>query len=362
MLPLTAKMAGNTDILPTAPFIAPKAGPGGEGQARLSRPTQRQFWSWFGWVGSVVVVSTIVSYARDALSLPLTRHARAPTARLAPPSASAFVISRRQDSCAKSGVNAAEYNVPMHVGALLIVLAVSSLACGLPMLAAKFPVLRIPANFFFAVRHFGTGVLLATAFVHLLPTAFVSLGDPCLSSFWTTDFQPMPGAIALFGIFFVAVIEMVFSPARQFTPRTSRQNSAIDLEPKADGRVTVRPAGGGLCGNADAVASVLRPSHGSHGPARRGSIEPAPEENRRGARALSPSVNSIEEGTAIHVLTAEQQHKKAILQCMMLEVGILFHSVFIGMALSIAVGGDFVVLLIAISFHRKSGLLQSSIP
>jgi zinc transporter ZupT len=37
---------------------------------------------------------------------------------------------------------------------------------------------------------------------------------------------------------------------------------------------------------------------------------------------------------------------------MMLEVGILFHSVFIGMALSVAVGGNFVVLLIAIAFHQ----------
>jgi hypothetical protein len=48
-----------------------------------------------------------------------------------------------------------------------------------------------------------------------------------------------------------------------------------------------------------------------------------------------------------------QKHKKALLQCLLLEMGILFHSVFIGMALSVAAGNDFVVLLIAISFHRE---------
>jgi hypothetical protein len=37
---------------------------------------------------------------------------------------------------------------------------------------------------------------------------------------------------------------------------------------------------------------------------------------------------------------------------MLLEVGILFHSVFIGMALSVSIGANFVVLLIAIAFHR----------
>lgn len=49
----------------------------------------------------------------------------------------------------------------------------------------------------------------------------------------------------------------------------------------------------------------------------------------------------------------QQKHKKALLQCVMLEMGILFHSVFIGMALSVATGNDFIVLLIAITFHRK---------
>ena len=48
----------------------------------------------------------------------------------------------------------------------------------------------------------------------------------------------------------------------------------------------------------------------------------------------------------------EAQHKKLLLQCLLLEAGILFHSVFIGMALSVATGTSFLVLLVAISFHQ----------
>jgi len=48
----------------------------------------------------------------------------------------------------------------------------------------------------------------------------------------------------------------------------------------------------------------------------------------------------------------EAQHKKQLLQCLLLEAGILFHSVFIGMALSVATGTSFIVLLVAISFHQ----------
>lgn len=45
-------------------------------------------------------------------------------------------------------------------------------------------------------------------------------------------------------------------------------------------------------------------------------------------------------------------HQRALLQCLLLEAGILFHSIFIGMALSVTSGPAFLVLLIAISFHQ----------
>lgn len=47
-----------------------------------------------------------------------------------------------------------------------------------------------------------------------------------------------------------------------------------------------------------------------------------------------------------------QNPQRQLLQCLLLEAGILFHSIFIGMALSVATGASFVVLLIAISFHQ----------
>ena len=51
-------------------------------------------------------------------------------------------------------------------------------------------------------------------------------------------------------------------------------------------------------------------------------------------------------------LSDHQLQQKALLQCLLLEAGILFHSIFIGMALSVSIGTPFVILLIAISFHQ----------
>lgn len=47
-----------------------------------------------------------------------------------------------------------------------------------------------------------------------------------------------------------------------------------------------------------------------------------------------------------------QDPRKLFLQCLLLEAGILFHSIFIGMAVSVATGTQFVVLLVAICFHQ----------
>lgn len=53
-----------------------------------------------------------------------------------------------------------------------------------------------------------------------------------------------------------------------------------------------------------------------------------------------------------HALTAEEEAAKKTLQCLLLEAGILFHSIFIGMAVSVATGPPFIVLLVAICFHQ----------
>merc|ERR1711939_375578 len=53
-----------------------------------------------------------------------------------------------------------------------------------------------------------------------------------------------------------------------------------------------------------------------------------------------------------HAAPSDENPQRLFLQCLLLEAGILFHSIFIGMAVSVATGTQFVVLLIAICFHQ----------
>lgn len=123
------------------------------------------------------------------------------------------VATDAKPSCG-TAANGEDYNLSLHIAAVFIILFVSSSACAFPLIVVKVPCLRIPPTFLFVVRHFGTGVLIATAFVHLLPTAFISLTDPCLPDFWNKDYPAMAGALALAAVFLIAVVEMVFSPGK----------------------------------------------------------------------------------------------------------------------------------------------------
>ncbi|PGH18108.1 hypothetical protein AJ79_00736 [Helicocarpus griseus UAMH5409] len=107
-----------------------------------------------------------------------------------------------------SGEVAEDYDLPIHVAALYQLTYSLSLACGFPVAAKKIPSMKIPPKAFFICKHFGTGVLIATACVHLLPTAFSSLNDPCLPPLFTEQYPAMPGVIMLAALLSLFCIEL----------------------------------------------------------------------------------------------------------------------------------------------------------
>ncbi|KAF9894191.1 hypothetical protein FE257_007693 [Aspergillus nanangensis] len=276
------------------------------------------------------------------------------------------------------------YNTPIHVMALFLILILSTLACSFPVLARRFPSLPIPRRFLFISRHFGTGVLIATAFVHLLPTAFVSLTDPCLPKFWSHTYKAMAGFVAMVSVFVVVVVEMIFAMKGAGHVHGSEYDHLI--------------SGGDISGEyQDGEADYLRlGGHESAEDFRLNRLGEGSSSNATGRGAddsmleNSEYANVHKEGDDISVEDSEpydmadnneprrrfsgsshnrhshpsrsrqqragkssaQNPQRQLLQCLLLEAGILFHSIFIGMALSVATGTSFVVLLVAICFHQ----------
>lgn len=183
----------------------------------------------------------------------------------------------------------------------------------------------------------------------------------------------MPGAISLGGIFLVTLIEMVFSPVRLSTgkpPKEKDQESALEDVPEQPPQ-PVHISGGTNPETCDCDRSPhLRPKGPLNGRASSfsRSINRIEEETDGICRISSApeahTLPQISEVKRLHdhqrvmeddfQLSEKQKWNKDVMQVFMLEVGILFHSVFIGMSLSVSVGNEFVVLLIAIAFHRMS--------
>ncbi|KAI5851130.1 Zinc/iron permease [Morchella snyderi] len=336
-----------------------------------------------------------------------------PTRDLEP--AGKALVTRSTPVCGTGRSQDEEYNTGLHVMALFVVLAQSSLACAFPIIAKRVPWLRIPPSFLFGARHFGTGVLISTAFVHLLPTAFISLNDPCLPDFWNKEYPAMPGAIAMGAVFFVTVVEMLFtrglckggfseSDHHEVTLELGCTQACKDEKKDAKRRGNTRGVmravlgrgrkgsnGSEEIGGAGGVGAVGFGMAGRRR-SRRHSLsqglkmygDMGKDQQQQGQRTRASDTVSQAEECAVDEedddvdveyekkepaesvndaepkpvhglngnLTPEQVHRKALLQVGLLEMGILFHSVFIGMALSVTGGPGFVVLLIAIVFHQ----------
>ncbi|CAL5868827.1 uncharacterized protein PFLUO_LOCUS3054 [Penicillium psychrofluorescens] len=288
---------------------------------------------------------------------------------------------RDADSPACGTTERGAYNTPLHVMAVFLILGLSTLACSFPILARRFPRLPIPRRFLFISRHFGTGVLIATAFVHLLPTAFVSLTDPCLPRFWSETYRAMAGFVAMISVFAVVCVEMFFAMKGAGHVHGNEYDNLIgeigrdsmsDFGPEGTNysRLEANEAPDNIrLDNLDnhRAEAADRPSGSSHGSDQlhlTGTL--SDKEHNDGETDDDMPTNTSRpshpqhrrprlSGNYRHQTHSElpiQNPQRQLLQCLLLEAGILFHSIFIGMALSVATGTSFIVLLVAIGFHQ----------
>ncbi|KAI2605558.1 Zinc/iron permease [Hypoxylon sp. NC1633] len=292
------------------------------------------------------------------------------------------------------------YDTPLHVFALFLILTLSVLACGFPLFSRQSAKSRRANTIVFLSQHFGTGVLIATAFVHLLPTAFLSLTDPCLPHAFSEGYQPMAGLIAMVSVLVVVAVESYLTT--RGAGHSHSHNHAWDSDEDIEDDDKDVQTNGGLAARraanrrpADIALGDLGASQGlmtdvSPLPELTPTIVPPMPNGKKNTFAsnndadhsddeddedLDLNLNELdptaeedslplahfhaggrpkqhpESAVTQTPLTPEEQ-KRLMLQCMLLEAGILFHSVFIGMAVSVATGPPFVVFLIAIAFHQ----------
>ncbi|KAI0594896.1 zinc-regulated transporter 2 [Biscogniauxia sp. FL1348] len=288
-----------------------------------------------------------------------------------------------------SGKEAGEYDLALHTVGLFLVLLASVFGAGFPVAAKKISWLKVPTKVFFACKHFGTGVLIATAFVHLLPTAFFSLSDPCLPDLFTDQYPPMPGVIMMASLFCLFVIEVWMNSKMgghsHGGARGFEENVAVPM-----GAAPPRPPRNPNHNSFEAEdisyeKQMAQKMYGQNGDVR----PPMPygdgndmdlphsemppwfivfyEQYVRQRLEMMNMIRANQPQSIDHkeeVIVSEKSmwdeegqpvdpmvYKRMSMNITLLEGGILFHSVFVGMTVSITIEG-FVILLIAILFHQ----------
>jgi len=201
----------------------------------------------------------------------------------------------------------------LRIASVFIILIGSMSGALFPVLAERSQFIHVPKGVFNFAKYFGSGVIIATAFIHLLSPALSELTSPCLSSAWQQ--YPYALALAMLSIFAIFIVELV-----AFRWGTSKL-AALGL--------THDPHGHGLG------------AHAAHGPEPGGSqIRPDDDSEK-----INDDIESAHEDKQMDLNAAAQ-----IIGVFILEFGVLLHSLLIG--LTLAVDPNFITLFVVIIFHQ----------
>ncbi|XP_062231641.1 zinc transporter 5-like [Phragmites australis] len=96
----------------------------------------------------------------------------------------------------------------LKIIAIFCILAGGAAGAAVPSLGHRFPALRPDTDLFLAVKAFAGGVILATGLVHILPAAFDALGSPCLVRGPWQKF-PFAGMIAMLAAIATLMVDTV---------------------------------------------------------------------------------------------------------------------------------------------------------
>ncbi|CAF3217861.1 unnamed protein product [Rotaria socialis] len=205
------------------------------------------------------------------------------------------------------------YNLDLHIVSVFVLLIVSLLGTVFSIITTRIERLRINPIIIETGKFFGSGVVLATGFIHMLPPAMEALTHPCLPDSWNV-YSAYAGLFAMLAALVMQFIE--FSAHQRYQSRVqpifnnkngeskNQENTEMDCSVSRNGTISAQ------CDN-----TINHHHHHHH-------------------------------GAAFH---DDNQSNK--ISTYLLEFGIALHSILIGVTLG-ATSESFVALFIALGFHQ----------
>ncbi|KAI4159670.1 MAG: hypothetical protein LQ342_006363 [Letrouitia transgressa] len=232
--------------------------------------------------------------------------------------------------------------IGLRISAIFVILVGSLFGAAFPVYAARHKV-SVSGWTFFIAKYFGSGVIIATAFIHLLAPANEALTNECLTGA-ITEYPWVEGIclMTIFTMFFVEIMAM----------RYATFGSAGDVH-------------GHSHGHAHRHDPTLSPTHSHHSGGSGSHHTPGDDHlgHSRDHIEHDPSAafddgDREEKGTSGGGSTGAgnstplvEDYAAQITAIFILEFGVIFHSIFVGLTLAVA-GEEFNTLYVVLVFHQ----------
>lgn len=195
------------------------------------------------------------------------------------------------------------------LGAIASILVAGAIGVCIPILGRAIPALHPDRNIFFIIKAFAAGVILATGFIHVLPDAFEKLTSSCLNEDPWGNF-PFTGFVAMMAAIVTLMVDSIATSYFNRSHFKKTQNQTNDDEEKDgehEGHMHVH-------------------THATHGHSH---------------------------GSVDHTNSAESQLLRHRVISKVLELGIVVHSVIIGISLGASESPkEIKPLVAALTFHQ----------
>lgn len=222
-------------------------------------------------------------------------------------------IAPRAEACDAS--NEYDGRMGVRISSIFVIWFASTFGAVFPVFAQQFKSTGVPSWMFFIAKYFGSGVIIATAFIHLLAPAEEALTNECLTG-PITEYSWVEGIILMTIVVLFFVELMVMRYARFGADHVHEVATAEQHDDHTNLQV----------GMHDSKDHIPGQDHLGHS---------------------REHTSDTESGLKERV----EEYMAQLTSVFILEFGIVFHSVFIGLTLAVS-GEEFVTLYIVLVFHQ----------
>ncbi|MED6159530.1 Fe(2+) transport protein 3, chloroplastic [Stylosanthes scabra] len=224
----------------------------------------------------------------------------------------------------------------------------------IPLIGKHRRFLRTDGNLFVAAKAFAAGVILATGFVHMLSDATEALNDPCLPKYPWHKF-PFTGFFSMLAALFTLLLDFL---GTQYYERKQGVNRAVEEQARVgtsesgveDGIVEVKDYSGKVFGEEEKGGMHIVGMH-AHAAHHRHNHP----HGQDACHGIGGGVRPHDHGHShVHgMLDDEDSDVRHVVVSQVLELGIVSHSVIIGLSLGVSQSPCTIrPLIAALSFHQ----------